>query len=235
MRGFSLYAFPEKSGLERILVVPHTFPSVLVFKPDMHIVNTMKTFVAAFFLAILLMGAAFGQAITVTVQEVPAAIEDLAALRDDIAKTPAGGAVVFIIAMQMYAEKNEIGLKAFTLALDSEELMSGDIYKGYAPKRIWDEKWWQLDKYPFLGRIYAKGTKAQDSYALPPGPIDFLITEVRAQPDGTAKIYVATSSGNMPRPVGLRKNDKGLWKVTEASSLFVGPSVLPPEKKQDDL
>jgi hypothetical protein len=195
----------------------------------------MKTFITASFLAILLMGAAFGQAISVTVDKIPATADELVALRDRIAKTPEGGAVVFILAMQMYAEKSDIGLQAFTIALDMDELASGDVYKGYAPKRLWDEKWQQIAKYPFLGRIYAKGTKAEDSYALPFGPVAFSVTEVRSQYDGTAKVFVATTSGNMPRPLYLKKNDKGLWKVIDASSVFVGPSILPPEKKSDDL
>jgi hypothetical protein len=195
----------------------------------------MRTFIAAFLSAILPLGAAYAQAKTVSVDEIPSSMEQLLSLRDGIAATPEGGAVIFILAMDMYARNPELGLQAFTLALDMDELAPGDVYKGYRPKRIWDERWWQIDKFPFLARIYVKGTKPDDSYAPPPGPIVFTVTEVRSQPDGTAKVFVATTSGNMPRPMVLKKNDKGLWKVTEASSVFVGPSALPPVKKKDDL
>lgn len=194
----------------------------------------MKTHAIAIVIS-LLAGIAFGQALTVSVAKPPSAMEELVALRDRIATKPEGGAVVFILAMRMYGENPELGLQAFTLALDMDELASGDVYKGFQPKRIWDEKWEQIRKFPFLGNIYVKGTKAEDSYAPPPGPLAFTVTELRSQYDGTVKAFVATTSGNMPRPVTLRKNDKGLWKVIEASSLFVGPSALPPVQRKDDL
>jgi hypothetical protein len=178
---------------------------------------------------------AFSQSKTVTVDALPSSMEELVKLRDNIAKKPEGGAVVFLVAMIMYGGDGDLGLQAFTLALDMDELVNGTVYKGYQPKRLWDDKWEQITKFPFLGKIYVKGTKPEDAYDLPAGPLAFTVTEVRLQADGTAKVFVATTSGNMPRPLGLKKNDKGLWKVTEASSVFVGPSALPPVKKSDDL
>lgn len=195
----------------------------------------MKAYAILAIMACLLSGAAFGQAITLNVDALPSSMEELVSLRDRIAVKPEGGAVVFILAMKLYGSDPELGLQAFTLALDMDELISGEVYKGYKPKRIWDEKWDQIRKFPFLGGIYVKGSKAETAYALPSGPLSFTITELRGQVDGTVKAYVATTSGNMPRPVLLRKNDKGLWKVIEASSLFVGPSALPPVQKKDEL
>jgi hypothetical protein len=49
------------------------------------------------------------------------------------------------------------------------------------------------------------------------------------------RLYVACSGGNLPRPLGLRKNDKGIWKITSLSSLFVGPSKMPGTKVKDEL
>ena len=179
--------------------------------------------------------ALFSQAKTVTVDAVPAAMENLLAIRDRIAVTPEGGAVVFLLSMIMYGGDRELGLQAFTLALDMHELSAGTVYKGYQPKRDWIDRFAQIDLFPFLGNIYVNGTKAADGYALPAGSPAFTVTEVRLQKDGTAKVFVATTSGNMPRPLTLAKNDKGIWKVTEASSMFVGPSALPPVKETDDL
>ncbi len=43
---------------------------------------------------------------------------------------------------------------------------------------------------------------------------------------GQYKVFVACSGAELPRPVTLKKNDQGLWKASEWSSLLVG--VMPP-------
>jgi hypothetical protein len=195
----------------------------------------MKPRMISFAAALLMTGALAGQAVDVGIEKIPSSMEELVSLRDRVATTPEGGAAVLVVAMIMYGDNPGLGLQAFTLALDMDELASGTVYKGYRPKRSWDDRWAQIDKFPFLGKIYVRGTKADDAYALPDSPLAVTVTEVRAQADGSAKAFVATTSGNMPRPVLLKKNDKGLWKVSDASSVFVGPSALPPAKKSDDL
>jgi hypothetical protein len=205
------------------------------FSPLFNIVYVMKTAIVAILLVAAAAQAGFGQAKTVVVDSVPPSMENLLAVRDGIATAPEGGAVVFLLAMIMYGVDRDLGLQAFTLALDMHELSAGTVYKGFRPTRDWDDRFAQIDPFPFLGRIYVNGTKPADGYALPKGSLEFTVTEVRLQKDGSAKVFVATTSGNMPRPLTLVKNDKGLWKVTEASSVFVGPSALPQAKDTDDL
>jgi hypothetical protein len=194
--------------------------------------------VVSLFLAALITPS-FSQAKEVSVKAIPASMEELVKWRDTVAKTPEGGAAVFLVAMIMFGADNDLGLQAFTLALDPDEVVAGKVYKGFKPRTTWDLYWEQVRRYPFLGRIYVDKTVAADAYALPSGPLVFTFTETRMQADGTAKVFAATTSGNWPRPFTLAKNDKGFWKVKEASSLFAGPSVLPPrsgpEKKPDEL
>ncbi|MBN2351628.1 MAG: hypothetical protein JXD23_03590 [Spirochaetales bacterium] len=199
----------------------------------------MKNIIVIALLSAALAAPGFAQAKEVTVKAIPATMEDLVKLRDGVAKTPEGGAAVFLIAMIMYGGDNGLGLQAFTLALDMSELVPGKVYKGYSPRSTWDGYWEQVRRYSYLGRIYAKGTVPGDEYALPAGPVTFTVTEVRPQADGSVKVFAATTSGNWPRPFTVRKNDKGIWKVKEASSLFAGPADLPPprreQQKSDEL
>jgi hypothetical protein len=199
----------------------------------------MKKIIVATLLLAALVAPAFSQAKSITVKAVPASMEELVKLRDGIAKTPEGGAAVFLLAMIICGENRELGLQAFTLALDMDQLITGQVYKGYRPNTTWDDKWEQLRRYPFLGRIYVKGTIPDDEYALPSGPLTFTITAAEPQADGSVKVFVATTSGDWPRPFYLLKNDKGLWKVKDASSLFAGASKLPPpqreKRKADEL
>ena len=53
--------------------------------------------------------------------------------------------------------------------------------------------------------------------------------------DTDVSLYAFTTSGNFPRPLTLKKNNRGIWKVTNVSSLFVGVSKLPAKKVDDDI
>jgi len=193
----------------------------------------MKNIIVTALLLAALAAPGFAQAKKeVTVREIPATMEDLVKLRDGIAKTPEGGAAVFLAAMIMYGENRGLGLQAFTLALDMHQVVPGKVYRGYRPRSTWDGYWEQLRRSPYLGRIYVKGTVPDNAYALPAGPVTFTFTEVRPQADGSAKVFVAATSGDWPRPFTLRKNDKGIWKVEEASSLFAGATNIPPPQRE---
>ncbi|MBN2353904.1 MAG: hypothetical protein JXD23_15120 [Spirochaetales bacterium] len=194
----------------------------------------MKTIMLSLTLAAAVAAPGFAQAKTVTVAAIPASMDEMTSLRDKIATTPEGGAVSFITAMIVYGSNHKLGLQALTLTLDAGQLSAGTVYKGFKPKRAWYEKLSQIDKFPFLGKIYVEGTSAEEGYVLPEAPYTITVTEVRLLPKDTAKAFVASTGGNLPRPVSLARNSKGIWKVTEASSLFVGPSALPPEEKQPD-
>ena len=50
--------------------------------------------------------------------------------------------------------------------------------------------------------------------------------------DERAKLFVFSSGADSPRPVTVKKNNRGLWKATSYSSLDVG--VRPPIVIVDD-
>jgi hypothetical protein len=142
---------------------------------------------------------------------------------------------MFILAMILYSEDDALGLAAFTITLDSSELREGDVYMGYKPGINWYYFFEQLDKFDFLGRIYIQQTGYEDGYMLPSPPFVFSFSSIITLSENEAKVYIETTSGNMPRPFMLYKNNRGIWKVKEASSLFVGPSLMPPVQKDDAL
>jgi hypothetical protein len=209
----------------------------LEIRPDNAHTKNMKSFFIIFLLLTVCLLSAGAQPKTLRIASIPATMEELVALRDKIAGDPEGGAIVFIIAMLLYAQDHQLGLQAFTLALDRSELTKGDVYKGYQPYRVWEDKFAQIDKYPYLGRVYIQGTRAEDGYKLPGAPYSFVFKEIREGTGGSMTVFVETTGGNLPRPVKLIRNDRGYWKVSEASSLFVGVSKLPPDNPDaaDDL
>jgi hypothetical protein len=50
----------------------------------------------------------------------------------------------------------------------------------------------------------------------------------------TVKVFVKCTGADSPRPITLVKNDKGIWKAKEFSSLLVGIKA-PPSNVKDDL
>ncbi|MDA3940376.1 MAG: hypothetical protein PF693_13895 [Spirochaetia bacterium] len=49
------------------------------------------------------------------------------------------------------------------------------------------------------------------------------------------KLFVACSGASSPRPVRVKRNSSGLWKVDEFSSLVVGVMAPSETRKVDDL
>lgn len=166
---------------------------------------------------------------------VPTSVDDMVALRNDLATTPHGGAAVHVAAMLAYANDADLGMQCFTVSIAAKYLQDGPRgVKGKEPRnadqqRIRD----RLGGKPYLARSYVQGTSPEGSYELPSGP---LIVKVKEQSgdvgDEIAKVFVYSTGADSPRPIHLAKNNRGLWKATNWNSLEVG--CRPPAPPVDD-
>jgi hypothetical protein len=82
------------------------------------------------FIAIMLLGTLV-KAQTVTIKGVPKTVEDFVKLRDKIAKTPEGGAAIFMLALKIYTDDPKLGKQCLVVAADRNSLREGDVYKGF--------------------------------------------------------------------------------------------------------
>ena len=136
-----------------------------------------------------------------------------------------------------YADDEALGRQYLTVAADRGRLQQGP--QGF--------KGWQLNtpetqrlKSRILGkshimRSYVQGTNAETGYALPAGPCVFGVSENPHSGDaasGTFKVFIASTGAASPRPITVKKNNRGLWKAHEWSSLTLG--VVPPKVEIDD-
>ncbi|MEZ6187887.1 MAG: hypothetical protein R3F62_23120 [Planctomycetota bacterium] len=137
--------------------------------------------------------------------------------------------------MLVYAQDAEQGTACLTLALDRKRLVQGAKgYKGFEPMRQdlrdFAER---IGGRPYLARSYVDGTTPEGQYALPGPPYRI---RVREQPHDVqperAKVFVWSSGADTPRPIILIKNNRGLWKADNWSSLTVG--CRPPVEVVDD-
>ncbi|MCA8923189.1 MAG: hypothetical protein KDD82_15345 [Planctomycetes bacterium] len=167
--------------------------------------------------------------------ELPQDVEALVTLRDSLASTPQGAAAVFVAALLVYVEDRAKGIPCLTLVMDRGRLTQGSNgYKGFEPGRQdlrdLDER---VGSKPYLARSYVAGTTPSGEYRLPSPPFQ---VKVREQPHDVqaerAKVFVWSSGADSPRPLTLIKNNRGLWKATNWSSLTVG--IRPPAAPLDD-
>jgi len=177
----------------------------------------------------------------VTVPKVPATIEEFLALRDKLATSPDGGAAIYIVAANMYAQDPVLGLQAITIATDMKWLeadKSGKGFKGYIPWRAEQQRLKEryLGGREYVPRCFVQGTTPDNGYTFPAGALKIKLKEqVDSAVDATTfKLFIYCTGADSPRPITLKKNDKGLWKAYEWSSLQLGPRP-PVVKKSDDL
>ena len=175
----------------------------------------------------------------VQIPAIPKSSEEFTQYRNSVATTPEGGAAATVAALLAFSENEKVGMQCLTLILDRRNVGRGDVIKGYAPSsaimyhvnRISGYKMW-----PYLGYAYLKGAKASQNYTVS-APYSIVTKRQRnsgTNASGKVKIFVHVD-GFRPRPITLRRNDKGLWKAMEMSSLFLnvqGPARLTPK---DDL
>jgi hypothetical protein len=177
----------------------------------------------------------------ITVEKLPKTIEEFTAMRDKTARTPEGGVVMLLIALKMYQDDRTEGYKALVLATDRSELVEsnragnykGFVLGGYTPDALKSA----FERFPYLAHAYFPGTKPEDGYALGKGPYRFAFTPHRYRPltDTEFSLFVPSAGTDSPRPMHLKKNDKGLWKASNYSSFLVGVRKPPEPEEHDDL
>lgn len=175
----------------------------------------------------------------VTLEAVPESVEQFVELRDKLAGTPEGGAACFVAALLAFSHSQEVGLQCLTVAIDQSNVIRGNVYQGYAPggsvmyhvERITGYNMW-----PYLGFAYLKGSKASSNYqASPPYLVDmYRQKNSGSDASGQVKVFI-NLDGLRARPITLKRNDKGIWKAYEFSSLMLNVNPPANTKPVDDL
>ena len=172
---------------------------------------------------------------TLQLSALPRTVEEFKTMRDELAKTPFGGAAMFAVALNVFSEDPKAGVPLLTLAIDQKLLVDGsEGTAGKQPQGLRDFKDRNGQK-PWVARSMFQGTSPANGYALPAFP---LTLKFKVQPgdlkESEGKIFVHTTGADSPKPMRLRRNDKGLWKAVEWSS-FQGNCRPPVVAENDDL
>ena len=171
----------------------------------------------------------------VEITEVPTSIEEFVNLRNEIATTPEGGAAMFLTALKIYTENPELGEKCFVVIVDRKLLRDGDVYKGF--KLLNTDMSLiksQMAKDKKIPNSYIKGSSKENNYEVDlPYKYKFSSNAYSGSVEkGDFKLFVDCSGAASPRPIRMKKNNRGLWKASNWSSLLLGIQKPPID---DDL
>lgn len=170
------------------------------------------------------------------IPSIPSNVDSLLEIRDSLATTPEGGAAFFVLAMYLKAMESDLAMPAFTIGMDSSQLRNDPRgYRGFSPSASYNDF---INRYlpraPYIAFSYFQGALPENGYAV--GNTDLVVQTIRNPYSEIAedeiKVFVYSGGADTPRPITLKRNNRGLWKAKNSNSLFVG--VRAPEVDFDD-
>ncbi len=179
----------------------------------------------------------------VTIHTIPENISDFEKMRDKVAITPEGGVAMLLVALKMY-ELNKIeGIKAIIVATDMPLLSKGKgekSYKGYVLSGSYTSMLNSVyNRFSYIANSYFPQTSPENNYQMGLGPfhLEFSLHQHKVQNDKEHAFFVPCSGADFPRPVQVKKNNRGIWKAANYSSILVGirPAKQASKEPDDDL
>lgn len=143
---------------------------------------------------------------------------------------------MLLVAFEVYQRNPEEGMKMLISQIDRSRLTEGNGYKGFviggSDLSLLQR---QCAKQKYMFRGYFKGATPENGYELPAGSLQLETGRGKYggdEAEGSIKIWVKCSGASSPRPIRVEKNNRGIWKGKEWSSIVV--EVQAPKVVIDD-
>ena len=184
----------------------------------------------------------------VSCERIPSTLDEFVAMRDQLSSTPQGGALAFIVAMYVYTNVDKaLGAQFLCVSMDADHVKKAEevtaslrapvAVKGYIPSpnvlRNMDQRCGPHSNPRFdkshVSRSYFVGTTPQAGYALP-AELSILVKRQASDARDPGRIFIVSSGADLPKPIRMVANGRGVWKAFEWSSLQA--SVRDPVRAQ---
>lgn len=162
---------------------------------------------------------------TTTIQKLPTTIEEFETLRNQLSTSPEGGATAFMVALKIFTSDQQLGHQCFVLTVDRNNLSQGNVYKGFQLNNSDISRLKSQIKYnPKLADSYIKGGLPENNYSInQPYVYEYSTNPTSgSEADGYMKLFIKCYGADSPRPIHVKKNNRGVWKVSNWSSVIVG-------------
>lgn len=162
--------------------------------------------------------------LTVALSSMPGSRDEFLALQTSLATAAEGGAAAFLLALFLRRADATLGAACLAESVDGSRLRIGAPGPELTRRDLQriDE---QLRANPGLPAAYIAGATPANAYALPEMPWTVALATNPYSGDverGRLKLFVRCSGADLPRPVTVRRQETGLWKASEWSSLLMG-------------
>ncbi len=168
------------------------------------------------------------------ISQLPADVDEFLKLRDQFSGTPAGATAVFLVAVHLYGEERELGLRCLAIAVDATLLEADSAGIGYKNKVLKQKERDRFEKVlkesPETARGYWKGAGPDTGYS-PEMPLQAAIYRQLSDAESANQYTRATRGTVQPeqrlfvmsggyqnskesgRPILLVQNPSGIWKA----------------------
>ncbi|PHS26057.1 MAG: hypothetical protein COA84_06620 [Robiginitomaculum sp.] len=135
------------------------------------------------------------------------------------AQSPEAAATVFIAALITYQFDQNIARDCMTQIVDSNYLSNGKL--SHDLEYLIDVG---IDRHAEIARSYINGATPENGYNLPQKPWSLRFTRDKRYDLGNNqyRVKVYTSGQPSSRPITMRRDENGHYRINEASTLFVG-------------
>ncbi|PHS28325.1 MAG: hypothetical protein COA85_03700 [Robiginitomaculum sp.] len=135
------------------------------------------------------------------------------------AQSPEAAATVFIAALITYQFDKAIARDCMTRIVDSSYLSNGKL--SYDLEYLIEVG---IDRHSEIARSYVSGAIPDNGYTLPKKPWVIHFTRDKRFDLGNKqyRVKVYTSGQPSSRPITMRRDENGHYRINEASTLFVG-------------
>lgn len=176
---------------------------------------------------------------SISLDAIPKSVKEFKEMRAKLAKTEKGAAAMMILAMLAFDKDPKLSEQFFILMLHRRYIIKSKNQvniKDYALSREARRYITLLFRRKYIAHAYIKESNFKEGYQIPKkAPYHVLFSHLLKYPSVTVVYLKINKKGERPRPIYLKKNNSGIYKVYRLEELYATMPYQAPDKISKDL